>query len=311
MCSPLHRLLESLEHFHDQTSLESRVNDIYGFLDCDHSGSLSKEEVNAGLRRLNYEPPISLGDDDWEMMVVRAHLCDSSGEVDKANFLILMKQQLQQYMLSQLVSSMAVADPIQKSILSVLKVVLSNSDPAASRSQACPRPVKSQPLLSSNTQGGCEDGGAKYDDLCQLLKTVVRLVEEKETNWEREREKQHERVVLLAQMNAELLANQERMLARQISVLHSVGVGLPVTALSEGKGEILPGGGGDKRMAEIGSGHVLDESGDGGPRRLPRPAPRGQGASEPLCMPSLRVCVCVCTRVKVRSREAGGGVMRR
>ena len=64
-------------------------------------------------------------------------------------------------------------------------------------------------------------------------------------------------------------------------------------------------------MAEIGSSHVLDESGDGGARRLPRPAPRGQGASGPLCMPSLRVCVCVCTRVKVRSREAGGGVMRR
>jgi len=59
--NPLAPLLESLEHLHDADALHSRINDLYDFLDCDGSNSLSKEELNDGLRRLKYTPPIHLG----------------------------------------------------------------------------------------------------------------------------------------------------------------------------------------------------------------------------------------------------------
>ena len=40
--SPLLPLLESLQHFHSLAALDTRIRDIYAFLDCDGSGALSK-----------------------------------------------------------------------------------------------------------------------------------------------------------------------------------------------------------------------------------------------------------------------------
>jgi len=47
------------------------------------------------------------------------------GEVDSEAFHVLMKQQLKDHMLSQLVSAFVVADPVQGSMISVLKLLLS------------------------------------------------------------------------------------------------------------------------------------------------------------------------------------------
>ena len=40
-------------------------------------------------------------------------LCNEDGELDKVHFVILVKEQLKQHMLSSLVESMAVADPVR------------------------------------------------------------------------------------------------------------------------------------------------------------------------------------------------------
>jgi len=40
--SPLLPLLETLQHFPSLAILDRRIRDVYAFLDCDGSGSLSK-----------------------------------------------------------------------------------------------------------------------------------------------------------------------------------------------------------------------------------------------------------------------------
>ena len=127
--NPLLPLLKTLEHFHSLAMLDARLSEIYDFLDCDQNGALSKSELNAGLRRLRLEPPIHLSDDDWLNLTERESLCNEDGELDKTCFVLVVKEQLKQHMLSELVNSMAVADPVQAAMLSVLKLILSQTDP--------------------------------------------------------------------------------------------------------------------------------------------------------------------------------------
>ena len=50
---------------------------------------------------------------------------NKQGELNSEAFHVLMKQQLKDHMLSQLVSSMVVADSVQHSMISTLKLILS------------------------------------------------------------------------------------------------------------------------------------------------------------------------------------------
>ncbi len=50
---------------------------------------------------------------------------NKEGELNSEAFHVLMKQQLKDHMLSQLVSSMVVADSVQHSMISTLKLILS------------------------------------------------------------------------------------------------------------------------------------------------------------------------------------------
>ena len=89
-------------------------------------------ELNDGLRRLKLDQPICLSDDDWENITEKESLCNAKGELEEEHFMLVIKEQLKAQMLSQLVNSMAVADPIQVSIISVLKLFLSQTDPTVS-----------------------------------------------------------------------------------------------------------------------------------------------------------------------------------
>ena len=131
----------SLESFHDLNSLDQRISEMFDFLDSDQSESLSKDELNAGLRRLRCNPPIALGEDDWEYLVVRAELCNGMGELDKHNFTVMMKEQLKQHMLNRLVTAMAVADPVQASMISVLKLLLSQTPAVGADFSVLPGPA--------------------------------------------------------------------------------------------------------------------------------------------------------------------------
>ena len=50
---------------------------------------------------------------------------NKEGELNSEAFHVFMKQQLKDHMLSQLVSSMVVADSVQHSMISTLKLILS------------------------------------------------------------------------------------------------------------------------------------------------------------------------------------------
>jgi len=91
-----------------------------------------QEELNKGLRRLKLNPPICLSDDDWENITEKEALCNDTGELEAEHFMLVIKEQLKSHMLSRLVDSMAVADPIQASIIAVLKLILSQTDPTVS-----------------------------------------------------------------------------------------------------------------------------------------------------------------------------------
>ena len=142
--NPLQPLLASLEDFRDMQTLNRRIGDIFEYLDRDQSVSLSMHELNSGLRRLKYRPPISLGSDDWDSMVIRTGLCNARGEVDKMGFTIMIKDQMRQFILNRLVTSLAVADPIQGSMISMLKLQLSQAEVA---SGPAPRQDKASPDL--------------------------------------------------------------------------------------------------------------------------------------------------------------------
>jgi Ca2+-binding EF-hand superfamily protein len=44
--------VQALQQFHDISALDTRINDVFDFLDCDQSGTLSQKELNDGLKRL-------------------------------------------------------------------------------------------------------------------------------------------------------------------------------------------------------------------------------------------------------------------
>jgi hypothetical protein len=96
---------------------------------CLRAWTHGQVELNDGLRRLKLDPPICLSDDDWENITEKESLCNAKGELEEEHFMWVIKEQLKAQMLSQLVNSMAVADPIQVSIISVLKLFLSQTDP--------------------------------------------------------------------------------------------------------------------------------------------------------------------------------------
>jgi len=164
MTNPLQPLLVSLEDFHDMEALNRRIGDIFEYLDRDQSVSLSMHELNSGLRRLQYKPPISLDSDDWDVMIVRTGLCNERGEVDKQGFTSMLKDQMRQHILNRLVTSLAVADPIQGSIISMLKLQLSQAK-AASGSALCD--VKPpQAVLSSSLPSR---GGETFSLSCDFV----------------------------------------------------------------------------------------------------------------------------------------------
>jgi len=107
--SPLLPLLKTLQHFHSIASLDARIRAIYDCLDGDLSGSLSKNELNDGLRRLKLDPPICISDDDWENITEKEALCNEKGELGPEDFMLVIKEQMKAQMMSQLVDSMAVA----------------------------------------------------------------------------------------------------------------------------------------------------------------------------------------------------------
>ena len=158
--NPLEPLLHSLQNFSSLSTLETRIIELYEFLDNDDRESLSLQHFNDGLRRLKLAKPISIAPDDWEHMVVSSGMCDENGGLDKKSFLILIKTQLRQHVMQQVVASMTVADPIQQAMLAVMKLTLSQLDPATrwlrTDHTCC---IETALRLRKNMRGGRGGGG--------------------------------------------------------------------------------------------------------------------------------------------------------
>jgi len=73
--------------------------------------------------------------------VVKNDLCNKAGELDRETFVKMIRLQLKSHMLSTLVSQMAVADPMQCCMLSVLKCMLSQMQLGAESPAAVPAPA--------------------------------------------------------------------------------------------------------------------------------------------------------------------------
>ena len=178
-------------------------------------------------------------------MVNRRALCNADGEIDKHNFLLLVKEQLKQHMLKQLVNSMAIADPIQSSMLSVLKLILSQTDPSAlapvdtSRGRPQEMSAEVNPIEEASDPRRltlrCLDGkmpmmegvggsaAGQIEQLMDLLRTTILIMQEKEVGRQRERERDRERMEeWMQEVGSELVTNHERMMADMLKKFRGV-----------------------------------------------------------------------------------------
>ena len=70
-------LLETLTMFSTNEDLSSKIRDLYDRIDVDEGGTVDLSELNAGLKRMNFVPPIHLSLEDFDEMteqVSGAHL---------------------------------------------------------------------------------------------------------------------------------------------------------------------------------------------------------------------------------------------
>mmetsp|Transcript_59682 Transcript_59682/g.122454 ORF Transcript_59682/g.122454 Transcript_59682/m.122454 type:complete len:990 (-) Transcript_59682:163-3132(-) len=100
-------LLESLSHYDTTEELSQRIEVLYDTLDGDDSGSLDFNELNLGLRRLKYNPPIHLSTDDFNMVTEGENLCNAQGELDRTSFEAVIRKQLERYAQHQTANVMA------------------------------------------------------------------------------------------------------------------------------------------------------------------------------------------------------------
>lgn len=121
--SPLDPLLESLCSFYTNDDLSQRIRDLFEMLDADESNSLSCEELNYGLRKLKFKPPIHLTMDDYEVITEGHMLCNNLGELDAESFELMVRCQLRQFVQMQASAAMISADPVERSLLYVMKQI--------------------------------------------------------------------------------------------------------------------------------------------------------------------------------------------
>ena len=127
--SPLRPLITQLLQFSSLSALEDKIRHIYTFLDVDGSGSVDKTEFKEGLHRMKLHPPIYISDEDWMNVTEQEQLCDSNGQIDLHRFRLIIRRQMKLCMLTELVSAMATSDPVLRSMVSVLKLMLCQTDP--------------------------------------------------------------------------------------------------------------------------------------------------------------------------------------
>ncbi|EKX39681.1 hypothetical protein GUITHDRAFT_143271 [Guillardia theta CCMP2712] len=113
--NPLEPLLETLRHFKSAQDLRDKILSLY-------------QELNDGLYRLHFDPPIYLSVDDFENITENRSLCNAQGEIGEEDFLTIINHQLKQHIELCLSDSMAEASPVLSSIMSSIKLLMLSVD---------------------------------------------------------------------------------------------------------------------------------------------------------------------------------------
>mmetsp|Transcript_2326 Transcript_2326/g.3731 ORF Transcript_2326/g.3731 Transcript_2326/m.3731 type:complete len:904 (+) Transcript_2326:305-3016(+) len=124
---PLDPLLEELgKQFNTNRELTSKINRLFEVLDTDMTGSLSFDELNEGLRKLNLKENIMLSKEDFHNVTEGFSLCTRDSEVLPEEFEALMRKQFRIYVqrkISDAINLNNCSSEVE-SILTALKVVL-------------------------------------------------------------------------------------------------------------------------------------------------------------------------------------------
>ena len=94
---PLDPLLAGLVTFTTEEDLLSKIGAIYEAMDLDESGSMSLEELNAGLKLFSLGQQVQLSTEDWDILGEDGKFLNADGEMGPAGFQDMILRQLRMY----------------------------------------------------------------------------------------------------------------------------------------------------------------------------------------------------------------------
>ena len=97
MAGALDPLLATLANFRSPQHLEAQLELLFSLFDIDDSGAVDFEELKLGLRKLGYDPSISVSPEDWDAISMQGTLCDDDGSLGLEGFMTAMRFQLSHY----------------------------------------------------------------------------------------------------------------------------------------------------------------------------------------------------------------------
>ena len=92
--SSIDPLIKTLLGCANQDEVTRSLANMYKRLDVDQTRGLSFQELRDGLRKMNFDPPIILTQDEFDMMTENKTLCDDEEEIDAEAFETIMRLEM-------------------------------------------------------------------------------------------------------------------------------------------------------------------------------------------------------------------------
>jgi hypothetical protein len=99
-------LLSALSHFDTSADLSHRIHLLFRVLDDKANGSLTFDELRAGLMKFRISPPILVSRDDWDAMTENRRLTDGVDELSLDVFEMIMRKQMKLYVQRKLCNAL-------------------------------------------------------------------------------------------------------------------------------------------------------------------------------------------------------------
>ena len=101
---PLDPLIAGLVTFTTEDDLLDRIASVYEAMDIDESGTMSREQLNAGLRCFDLGEKVQLSAEDWEVIGNEGRWLNSDGLMTPEGFQLMILSQLTNFTNRKLVS---------------------------------------------------------------------------------------------------------------------------------------------------------------------------------------------------------------